>query len=80
MKASRDAQDKPAQINALTAANCERLFSEKTSGKSTGGRPKLDKPMKALLPGDTVVVTKLDRVARWARDLLTSSNELKKRG
>jgi DNA invertase Pin-like site-specific DNA recombinase len=39
------------------------------SGKSTFGRREFEKLMKALLPGDTVVVTKLDRLARSSRDL-----------
>src|SRR5262249_54516264 len=54
--------------------------SEKASGKSTNGRPELAKLRKALLPGDVVVVTKLDRVARSARDLLNIIGELKDNG
>ena len=50
-----------------------------TSGKSTNGRPQLAKLMRAILPGDIVVVTKLDRVARSARDLLNIIHELKER-
>ena len=38
-------------------------------GKSRDGRPEFNKLMKALLPGDTVVVVKLDRLARSSRDL-----------
>ena len=70
----------PAQIDALKAAGCERIWSEKASGKSTNGRPELAKLLKALLPGDTVVVTKLDRIARSARDLLNIVGDLKDRG
>jgi DNA invertase Pin-like site-specific DNA recombinase len=57
-------------VEALRAAGCERIFSEKASGKSTSGRPELAKALKAMGPGDVLVVTKLDRVARSARDLL----------
>ena len=64
---------------ALKAAGCERIWSEKASGKSTNGRPQLAKLMRAILPGDIVVVTKLDRVARSARDLLNIIHELKER-
>jgi DNA invertase Pin-like site-specific DNA recombinase len=69
-----------SQVEALRAAGCERIYSEKASGKSTNGRPQLAKMLKALLPGDVVVVTKLDRVARSARDLLNIVGELKDRG
>jgi hypothetical protein len=64
-RVSSRAQDYTAQVEALKAAGCERIFSEKASGKSTtNGRPEFAKLLKALLPGDTVVVTKLDRLAR----------------
>jgi DNA invertase Pin-like site-specific DNA recombinase len=79
-RVSSDTQDYTAQVEALKAARCERIYSEKASGKSTNGRPELAKLMKALLPGDTVVVTKLDRVARSSRDLLNIMHELKERG
>jgi DNA invertase Pin-like site-specific DNA recombinase len=66
---SSKAQDYQAQVEALKAAGCEQIFSEKASGKSTAGRPAFNRLMKALLPGDTVLVTKLDRLARSSRDL-----------
>jgi DNA invertase Pin-like site-specific DNA recombinase len=46
------------------------------SGKSTNGRPEFAKLMKVLLPGDTVVVTKLDRLARSSRDLHNILHEM----
>lgn len=52
------------------------MFSEKASGKSTDGRPEFAKLQKVLLPGDTVVVTKLDRLARSSRDLHNIVHEL----
>ena len=64
----------------LKAAGCEKIHSEKQSGKSTNGRPEFAKLMKALLPGDTVVVTKLDRLARSSRDLLNIVHELEQAG
>jgi hypothetical protein len=54
---------------ALKAAGCERLYSEKRSGAETD-RKALAKLMKEASPGDTVVVTRLDRLARSTRDLL----------
>src|SRR6516225_6862851 len=68
-RVSSKTQDYAAQVEALKAAGCERIFSEKASGKSTNGRPEFAKLLKALLPGDTVVVTKLDRLAGSSRDL-----------
>jgi DNA invertase Pin-like site-specific DNA recombinase len=73
---SSKTQDYQAQVEALKAADCERIFSEKASGKSTDGRPEFGKLLKALLPGDTVVVTKLDRLARSSRDLYNILHEL----
>jgi DNA invertase Pin-like site-specific DNA recombinase len=68
-RVSSKAQDHAAQIEALKAAGCEKIYSEKASAKSTDGRREFDKLMKVLAPGDTVVVTKLDRLARSSRDL-----------
>ena len=56
-RVSSKAQDYAAQVEALEAAGCEKIFSEKMSGKSTNGRREFDKLMRALLPGDIVVVT-----------------------
>jgi DNA invertase Pin-like site-specific DNA recombinase len=69
-RVSSDTQDYTAQVEALKAAGCEWIFSENASGKSTAGRPELAKALRAMGPGDVLVVTKLDRVARSARDLL----------
>jgi len=62
-------QDYAIQVDALKAAGCEKIFTEKVSGKSTDGRTEFKRMMRALNPGDTVVVTKLDRLARSSRDL-----------
>lgn len=76
-RVSSKAQDYTAQVEALKDAGCERIFSEKASGKSTNGRPEFAKLLKALLPGDTIVVTKLDRLARSSRDLHNILYQLK---
>src|SRR6516165_3864008 len=75
-RVSSKAQDHAAQVEARQAAGCERIFSEKASGKSTDGRPEFKKLLKALLPGDVVVVTNLDRLARSSRDLHNILHEL----
>lgn len=75
-RVSSKTQDYLAQVEALKAAGCEKIFSEKQSGKSRNGRPEFGKLIKALLPGDAVVVTKLDRLARSSRDLHNILHEL----
>src|SRR6478609_7441646 len=66
-RVSSKTQDYSAQVDALNAAGCERIFSEKRSGKPAKDRPEFGKLMRALVPGDTVVVSKLDRLARSSR-------------
>jgi DNA invertase Pin-like site-specific DNA recombinase len=75
-RVSSNTQDYAAQVEALKAAGCERIFSEKASGKSTNGRREFEKLKRVLLPGDAVVVTKLDRLARSSRDLHNILHEL----
>ena len=76
-RVSTDAQSLEAQMAALKAAGCERLYSEKRSGAETD-RKALAKLMKEASPGDTVVVTRLDRLARSTRDLLNLLDRLGK--
>lgn len=57
-----------AQLADLKAAGCERTYSEQVS--SVAARPKLDAALADLRAGDTLVVTKLDRLARSVRDLM----------
>jgi DNA invertase Pin-like site-specific DNA recombinase len=75
-RVSTSKQDYANQVDSLKAAGCERIFTEKASAKSTKGRPEFDRLMKALSPDDTVVVTKLDRLARSSRDLHNILHEL----
>ena len=69
-------QDYAIQVDALKAAGCETIFTEKVSGKSTDNRTEFKRLMRALRPGDIVVVTKLDRLARSSRDLLNILHDL----
>ena len=55
------------------------MFKEKASGAKTD-RPELAKVIRRLEPGDVLVVTRLDRLARSTRDLLNVLDELSKRG
>jgi DNA invertase Pin-like site-specific DNA recombinase len=73
-------QDFDSQIERLRTAGCEKIFAEKASGKSTNGRHELDKAIKALKAGDTLVVVRLDRLARSIRDLLRLLDDIKAAG
>ena len=70
-RVSTDGQTLDAQQSALVDAGCKRVFSEKQSGAKTD-RQQLAKALAALTPGDTLIVTKLDRLARSTRDLLNT--------
>ncbi|MFX4219704.1 MAG: recombinase family protein [Thalassobaculum sp.] len=62
-------QELDGQIDALTGAGCERVFSEKVSGTSTSGRDKLQEAIDFVREGDALVVTRVDRLARSIGDL-----------
>ena len=68
-RVSTDGQSLDAQIAALEAAGCAKVFAEKISGVRSD-RPQLAKAVEALGAGDVLVVTRLDRLARSTRDLL----------
>ena len=68
-RVSTQDQDLSGQFEALTAAGATSLFKEKISG-ARADRPQLAKLMSALKAGDTVIVTKLDRLGRSTRELL----------
>jgi DNA invertase Pin-like site-specific DNA recombinase len=58
-----------ARIGCRAEAGCERIFSEKKSG-ANDDRAALKRMLKEVQPGDVVVVSLLDRLARSVRDLL----------
>jgi len=59
-------QDLALQHEALKAAGSERIYAEKISG-ARSDRPQLARMLKALGPGDTAVVTRLDHHQGWGR-------------
>src|SRR5262245_16127410 len=73
-------QDLTLQRAALTAAGCTVIRAEKASGASRNGRSELETLMEFLRPGDTLVVTRIDRLARSLRDLQNIVHELRERG
>lgn len=64
-----------AQLDALTAAGCERIFVENATGANRD-RPQLKAALDQLRPGDTIVVWKLDRLARSVRQLAETVDQL----
>jgi DNA invertase Pin-like site-specific DNA recombinase len=76
-RVSTDGQTLDAQLAALKAAGAERVFSEKISGAITD-RKALAKAIAAVGPGDVLLVTRLDRLARSTRDLLNVLDSVSK--
>ena len=62
-RVSTDGQSLQSQTVALQGVGCARIFAEKISG-AYSDRPQLAKALTALTEGDTLVVCKLDRLAR----------------
>jgi DNA invertase Pin-like site-specific DNA recombinase len=70
-RVSTDGQTLDAQVTALKAAGAVRVFRETASGAKTDRR-ELARSLKSLGKGDTLLVTRLDRLARSTRDLLNT--------
>jgi DNA invertase Pin-like site-specific DNA recombinase len=68
-RVSTDGQSLDAQQAALKAAGAKKIFAEKISGAKLDRKARAA-AIKALGPGDTLLVTRLDRLARSVRDLL----------
>ncbi len=68
-----------AQLELLYKAGCQEVFKEKISGSNID-RPELRKMLDYIRKGDTVIVTKLDRLARSTKDLLSVAEEIKQKG
>lgn len=73
-------QDLSLQEAALRQAGCQVIRAEKRTGTSREGRAELDLLMQFLRAGDTLVVTRIDRLARSLKDLQDIVHELKGRG
>ena len=67
-----------AQIRDLKAAGCEKLFSEQVS--AVGKRPQLEAALDFIREEDTLLVTKLDRLARSTQHLLEVADRVKTKG
>lgn len=78
-RVSTGQQDYQTQVDRLKAAGATKLFMEKRSGLD-GERPQLAECLRYVRDGDTLLVTKLDRLARSTADLYRIVTDLANRG
>ena len=69
-----------AQVRDLTAAGCEKVFLEQVSSVDVARREQLAQALEFVREGDTLVVTKLDRLARSMAHLMEITKTLADRG
>jgi DNA invertase Pin-like site-specific DNA recombinase len=78
-RVSTQEQDLSLQLDALQAAGCDKVFTEKASGAQRD-RPQLQAALDYMRGKDTLVVWKLDRLARSLKQLIDTVEELGERG
>lgn len=72
-------QNPALQLDALKAAGCEKTYQEMASGAQRD-RPELKAALDYMRQGDTLVVWKIDRLARSTKQLIETVEDLGKRG
>jgi DNA invertase Pin-like site-specific DNA recombinase len=77
-RVSTQDQNSDFQVDALEGAGCEQIFQEKITGKLRE-RPELSQCLRVLRTGDTLIVWKLDRLARSLKDLVEIVQDLNDR-
>jgi DNA invertase Pin-like site-specific DNA recombinase len=78
-RVSTDGQSLDSQNAALKAAGAARIYRETASGAKTDRR-ELGRALRSMTAGDTLLVTRLDRLARSTRDLLNILDAVAKAG
>ena len=78
-RVSSTGQDLSVQLERLEAMGCEKVFKEKRS-RMDAGRPELKRCLEYLRDGDTLLVTKIDRLARSTSDLYRIISQLSEKG
>ena len=79
-RVSTSDQNHAAQVAALEAAGCTMIRTETGSGTSLENRPELGIILDFIHPGETLVVTRIDRLARSMKDLQVIVAKLRERG
>ena len=79
-RVSTAGQSLDLQQEALAEAGCGKVFSEKQSGTSTNGRAALLEALDFVREGDTLICTRLDRLARSSKDLHDVIDRLNAKG
>lgn len=78
-RVSTYSQEHRLQLDALKAAGCDYIVTEVGSGAAEHGRPQLQRLLAGLAPDDTLVVWRLDRLARSVKELIAIANDLAER-
>lgn len=79
-RVSSNGQSLDIQNGALAKAGCEKVFAEKMSARSAKDRVELANALDFVREGDTLVVTRLDRLARSVGDLYRIIEQLTDKG
>ena len=79
VRVSTQEQDLALQLDALHGAGCSKMFEEKASGAQRD-RPALQAALGYMRAGDTLVVWRLDRLARSLKQLIETVEDLGTRG
>ena len=79
-RVSTDDQNPALQLAALKKAGCQTVFKDEGLSGATTKRPALLRCLKRLEHGDTLIVWKLDRLARSLRDLIAMVEDFDRRG
>jgi len=79
-RVSSISQDLTIQQEALAAAGCDVIRSEKVSGTSFQGRDELSNLLDFVRPGDTILCTRIDRISRSVLDLQNLVHNLREKG
>jgi DNA invertase Pin-like site-specific DNA recombinase len=79
-RVSSSGQSLDVQLDKLKEYGCSRVYAEKRSGRQADSRPELQACLSFLREGDTLVISRLDRMARSILDLAKIADQLRRKG